>query len=225
MLRLYSQREAGKTRDSRLHGRTHQLWWGHRASNGCTPLARVAAAIACGWLLTAHAAAQDLDLDAGSDEDAGTLEAATEDVGLPASAPGVTLPPAEPAPQIAPLVNEPPPPAASEASVATSERPAVLLKTVVGLLCLITLAYLGGLPRVLALERRLGISQVITAGFPFVLLGWAARTHTIGLLNDGSCSSSVHCYGSGSATSGLQLAFASASKPVYVRRSCAPLVS
>jgi hypothetical protein len=147
-------------------------------------IARVTTFVACAWLIAAHARGQDLDLDAGSDEDAGTLGGLAEVTPPPPSERVITLPPAEPAPRIAPIIDEPPAPVAPEAPVATSDRPAFLLKTIIGLLCLITLAYLGGHPRVLALERKFGISQVITAGFPFVLLGLIARTRAVGLLDD-----------------------------------------
>jgi hypothetical protein len=46
------------------------------------------------------------------------------------------------------------------------------------------LAYLGGHQRVLAWEKRLGISQVITAGLPFILFGLVARLPSVGLLSD-----------------------------------------
>jgi hypothetical protein len=150
-----------------------------------TRLAPLASCLGCVWLIAAGAFAQDLDLDAGDDSDAGVLPDTGELGVTPTFAePLVTLPPAKAAPQIAPIVNEPPAVLAPEAPIATADRPAVLLKTIVGLLGLMTLAYLGGQPRVLALERKLGISQVITAGFPFVLLGWFARVPAIGLLND-----------------------------------------
>jgi len=93
------------------------------------------------------------------------------------------LPPAPPDPQIAPIVlgrdavAEPPP-------VASEDRPQLVIATLLGLLGLMALAYLGGHPRVQALERRLGVSQVITAGFPFVLLGLFARHPRVGLLSD-----------------------------------------
>jgi Kef-type K+ transport system membrane component KefB len=129
-------------------------------------------------LVATPASAQDWDADAGADDDAGADEAF-----LPAEA-IVTLPPATPSPQIAPIVSEPREPSLPAAQVESAERPAFLIKTILGLLTLITLAYLGGHPRVLALERKLGISQMITAGFPFVVLGWVARTPSVGLLND-----------------------------------------
>ncbi|HKP56272.1 MAG TPA: hypothetical protein VJV78_06120 [Polyangiales bacterium] len=123
------------------------------------------------------AIAQAWDEDAGADEDAGL------DSRLPIESIG-SLPPATPAPQIAPIVDEPVASNAPPTPVESAERPALLIKTILGLLALITLAYLGGQPRVLALERSFGISQVITAGFPFVALGWLARTPALGLLND-----------------------------------------
>jgi hypothetical protein len=60
----------------------------------------------------------------------------------------------------------------------------VLLRTVVGLLLFLVLAYIGGHPRVQAVGEWLGLSQVITAGFPFVLLGYLARRPEVGILTD-----------------------------------------
>jgi Kef-type K+ transport system membrane component KefB len=59
-----------------------------------------------------------------------------------------------------------------------------VIRTILGLLALMVLAYLGGHPRVLAWEKRLGISQVITTGFPFVICGVLARTGSVGILSD-----------------------------------------
>lgn len=56
--------------------------------------------------------------------------------------------------------------------------------TLLGLVALITLAWLGGHERVRALEERLGISQVVTSGFPFVLLGLLARAPGVNILSD-----------------------------------------
>lgn len=68
--------------------------------------------------------------------------------------------------------------------VAPAQRTVVLLRTVVGLLVLLTLAYLGGHRRVHALEERLGLTQVVTAGVPFVVLGAVARHPAIGVLTN-----------------------------------------
>jgi Kef-type K+ transport system membrane component KefB len=142
--------------------------------------------------------------DAGSPSaDAGATDAGATDAGAeagvtalgepdasPASQGGwalpidTTLPPAVPEPEIAPIVigpvavTEPAPP------IAKGDRPAVVLKTILGLLILLVLAYFGGHPRVQVLERKLGVSQVITAGFPFVILGLALRSPRLGLLSD-----------------------------------------
>jgi hypothetical protein len=58
------------------------------------------------------------------------------------------------------------------------------IRAILGLVAILALAYLAGHPRVQALEVRLGIAQVVTAGFPFVLLGVLARQPAIGILPD-----------------------------------------
>ncbi len=83
----------------------------------------------------------------------------------------------------------PPPPLQVEEPVEITpvpkqERRGVIIKTILGLVALLALAYLGGHRRVQEWESRLGISQVITAGFPFVALGLIARSPGIGILND-----------------------------------------
>lgn len=47
---------------------------------------------------------------------------------------------------------------------------------------MVVLAYLGGNRRVVRFQERLGIVGVITAGFPFVVLGWVASRPAIGIL-------------------------------------------
>lgn len=73
---------------------------------------------------------------------------------------------------------------ASGGGAGAATRPELLVKTILGLLGVVALAYLGGHPRVNAWEARLGISHVVTAGFPFVLLGLAARHPSVGILTD-----------------------------------------
>lgn len=68
--------------------------------------------------------------------------------------------------------------------VAPRERAGVVIQTVLGLVAVLVLAYLGGQPRVQRWERRLGIAQVVTAGFPFVALGVLARLPAVGILSD-----------------------------------------
>lgn len=76
---------------------------------------------------------------------------------------------------------------------ATSSRPAEagskeaassVIKTILGLVLLFALAYVGAHPRIRRLERALGISQVVTAGFPFVAAGLIARHPGVDILND-----------------------------------------
>lgn len=98
--------------------------------------------------------------------------------------PPVALPPATPAPELVPIVLDRHDASDAAPPIASEDRPAVVIGTLLGLLALLVLAYLGGHPRVQALERRLGVSQVITAGFPFVLLGLVARAPFVSLLSD-----------------------------------------
>lgn len=58
------------------------------------------------------------------------------------------------------------------------------IKVIGGLVALLVLAYLGGNRRVVQFQERLGISGVITAGFPFVALGAIASLPSIGILNE-----------------------------------------
>lgn len=58
------------------------------------------------------------------------------------------------------------------------------IKAILGLVALLGLAYAGGHPVVQRLERRLRISQVVTAGFPFVFIGVVASMDSIGILSD-----------------------------------------
>ncbi|HEY4242995.1 MAG TPA: hypothetical protein VGM88_24435 [Kofleriaceae bacterium] len=60
------------------------------------------------------------------------------------------------------------------------------IKVIGGLLVLVTLAYLGGNRRVVRFQERLGISGVITAGFPFVALGVIAALPSVDVLGHGT---------------------------------------
>jgi len=68
--------------------------------------------------------------------------------------------------------------------IPAAKRPPVLIKTILGLIALLALAYLGGHPRMRVLEQRLRISQVVTAGFPFIALGVVANLPSVGILTD-----------------------------------------
>jgi len=132
-------------------------------------------------LLTDASASNDASVrDGGAD---GGAEAGPDAAVEPALPEAIQLPPVTPGPDIAPIVigRE----AVEESKpIANPDRPVAAIKTLLGLLALLALAYLGGHPRVQALERKLGVSQVITAGFPFVVLGLAARAPQVGLLTD-----------------------------------------
>lgn len=109
-----------------------------------------------------------------------------EDPAESSSSPRATaLPRVEPDPVVAPVVeagDERQPPEAR--SIPARERPEAVIKVILALLTLMALAYLGGHRRVLDWERRLGISQVIIAGLPFILLGMVARLPSVGILTD-----------------------------------------
>lgn len=60
----------------------------------------------------------------------------------------------------------------------------LVLKTVLGLLLLMTLVWVGGHPAVRRLEERIGVRQIITGGLPFIILGLIARQPRVGILDD-----------------------------------------
>ncbi len=71
----------------------------------------------------------------------------------------------------------------AQVPISTTESTVFALKVIVGLIVLVVLAYLGGHRRVVRFQERLGISGVITAGFPFVALGLIASSDSVGILN------------------------------------------
>ena len=77
---------------------------------------------------------------------------------------------ADPSPN-PPLTHEDP----ASPSLSTSDA----IKAILGLIILFALAYLGGHPAVRRFEKRLGVAQLVTAGFPFVLLGLLGRSEGI----------------------------------------------
>ncbi len=58
-----------------------------------------------------------------------------------------------------------------------------IVKVIFGLSLLFVLAYLAGHPKVESLERTLGVTHVVTAGFPFVALGLIASSDAVGILS------------------------------------------
>jgi hypothetical protein len=161
------------------------------------------------WLMGALVLPLLVDVALAADPDAGSPKPGLADSGLPDSQqllqrtnisgpaedpsvfeePGAglklaPLPDIEPDPRVAPVIVGSDPGAGPARVVTPAQRPGVVIKTILGLLSLMVLAYLGGHPRVLRWEERLGISQVITAGFPFVILGLIARSPVVGIIND-----------------------------------------
>ena len=59
-----------------------------------------------------------------------------------------------------------------------------VIKVILGLVFLFALAYLAGTARVKALENKLQVSSVVTAGLPFVFLGVIAHMRGIGILSE-----------------------------------------
>lgn len=73
----------------------------------------------------------------------------------------------------------PPPKGTTGPTLSTGDA----IKAIFGLVLLMALAWLGGHPKVQRLEQKLRISQVITAGFPFVLIGLVSREGGLGILS------------------------------------------
>jgi Kef-type K+ transport system membrane component KefB len=107
----------------------------------------------------------DLASDGGL-SDAGVGAAAIDDAGVPdAGVPdaGITEAPA----------------ATTET---TTESTLFAIKVIGGLALLLALAYIGGHRRVIRFQERLGLSGIITAGFPFIALGLVASLPSVGVL-------------------------------------------
>ena len=78
----------------------------------------------------------------------------------------------------------PPPPLSGDARERSLESASEVIKVVLGLVFIFGLAYLAGNPRVQALENRLQIAQVVTAGLPFVFLGVITHLPGVGILSE-----------------------------------------
>lgn len=67
---------------------------------------------------------------------------------------------------------------------ATAAASTDVVRTLLGLVLVLALAWIGGLPRVRKLEERLGISQMVTSGLPFVGLGLLMHAPGIDVISD-----------------------------------------
>ncbi|MFO7155640.1 MAG: hypothetical protein DIU72_003340 [Pseudomonadota bacterium] len=68
--------------------------------------------------------------------------------------------------------------------VQAAQGPEVAIRLILVLVALSGLAYLGGLPAVQRLERRLRIAQLVTAGFPFLAIGIVLGLPSVGILTE-----------------------------------------
>ena len=85
----------------------------------------------------------------------------------------------------APLLIAPPPPAASAPPVLTGlDSAQEAVRAILGLVALLALAYIGGHPKIQSLERKFGISHLVTTGLPFVILGAVAHLPAVRVLSD-----------------------------------------
>ena len=82
------------------------------------------------------------------------------------------------------VVAAEPPAEPPSLGAAKKEDAGRVLLSIAGLLAVLVLAYVAANPRVRRLERAIGLSSAITAGFPFVALGLIARHPRIGILTD-----------------------------------------
>src|SRR3954452_21353282 len=81
---------------------------------------------------------------------------------------------------IAPPPSSPPPVSADTPPVSLQSASEVI-KVVLGLVLMFALAYLAGSGRVQALENKLQVTNVVTAGLPFVFLGVIAHMRGVGI--------------------------------------------
>jgi Kef-type K+ transport system membrane component KefB len=70
-----------------------------------------------------------------------------------------------------------------EATHAAKVSTLFAIKVIGGLIALMVIAYLGGHRKVVRFQERMGITGVITAGFPFVALGVIASLPSVGVLS------------------------------------------
>jgi hypothetical protein len=89
------------------------------------------------------------------------------------SIPSLLIAPAPPAP----------PPITGDVRQRSLQSASEAIKVILGLVFVFGLAYLAGNPRVQALELKLQIAQVVTAGLPFVFLGVIAHLPGVGILS------------------------------------------
>jgi Kef-type K+ transport system membrane component KefB len=75
-------------------------------------------------------------------------------------------------------------PPAERVAVASEPPPSEIVRIVLGLVAILGFAYVAGSPRLQAWQHRLGVTQLIAAGLPFVVLGAVARHPSVGVLTE-----------------------------------------
>ncbi|MFZ0592042.1 MAG: hypothetical protein WAM39_16370 [Bryobacteraceae bacterium] len=147
----------------------------------------VALQLACGQ--TASPAPSKTDSQQRAGQQNGSPDAAKK-----AQAPDLSL---EPAPKL-PVEQEPyaepplliapappaPPPISQSARESRLESASEVIKVILGLVFVFALAYIAANPMVQALENKLQITHVVTAGLPFVFLGVIAHLRGVGILSE-----------------------------------------
>jgi Kef-type K+ transport system membrane component KefB len=104
--------------------------------------------------------------------------------------PALPMDPAAYPQQPLPILIAPPPsspqPAAKPANVRqiSFQSASEVIKVIFGLVFLFALAYLAGTARVQAIEKKLQVGSVVTAGLPFVFLGVIAHSRGVGILSE-----------------------------------------
>ena len=101
--------------------------------------------------------------------------------------PEVTIDPdsySNPIPIEVPLPPPLPPSMLANAHPLSLQSASEVIKVILGLVFLFALAYLAGTSRVQALENKLQLGSVVTAGLPFVFLGVIAHMRGIGILSE-----------------------------------------
>ncbi len=87
-----------------------------------------------------------------------------------------------------PILTAPPPPLppslSANANPLSLQSASEVIKVVLGLVFMFALAYLAGTTRVQALENKLQVTNVVTAGLPFVFLGVIAHMRGVGILSE-----------------------------------------
>jgi hypothetical protein len=143
------------------------------------------------WLVISVSCASlaaQMPIPQGLDNPPDTQDVSPPELGLVPEPPPIqpVLPPPITFPDTStPLLIAPPPPAASVPPVLTGlDSAQEAIRAILGLVALLALAYIGGHPKVQSLERKLGISHLVTAGLPFVILGAVAHLPAIRVLSD-----------------------------------------